>query len=108
MIQRIHEEEFHLALETTGNYSLEKLRKVEPYVDLFLMDCKHLDSEKLYHATGADYDQIMEKVMNEYTGIYYAYECRNWAVSPKVHDARLRADNQVLVATSFNNVWLEP
>ena len=56
----------------------------------------------------AIYDQIMEKVMNEYTGIYYAYECRNWAVSPKVHDARLRADNQVLVATSFNNVWLEP
>lgn len=60
LIQRIHEEEFHLALETTGNYSLEKLQKVEPYVDLFLMDCKHLDPEKLYHVTGADYDQIME------------------------------------------------
>ena len=48
----------------------------------------------------AIYDQIMEKVMSEYTGLYYAYECRNWAVSPKVHDARLRADSQVLVATS--------
>ncbi len=60
LIQRIHIEGFHLALETTGNYSLEKLQKVEPYVDLFLMDCKHLDPEKLYHITGADYDQIME------------------------------------------------
>ena len=40
-------------------------------------------------------------------GIYYAYECRNWAVSPKVHDAVLRADNQMLVATPFNNIWVE-
>lgn len=45
--------------------------------------------------------------MNEYTGIYYAYECRNWAVSPKVHNAVLRADNQMLVATPFNNIWVE-
>lgn len=54
------------------------------------------------------YNQIMEKVMNEYTGIYYAYECRNWAVSPKVHDALLRADNQVVTVSTFNNIWLEP
>lgn len=53
------------------------------------------------------YGQAMEKVMKEYTGIFYAYECRNWAVSPKVHDAVLRADNQVLVATPFNNLWIE-
>ena len=53
------------------------------------------------------YKKVIEKVMNEYTGIYYAYECRNWAVSPKVHDAVLRADNQMLVATPFNNIWVE-
>ena len=53
------------------------------------------------------YKKVIEKVMNEYTGIYYAYECRNWAVSPKVHDAVLRADNQMLVATPFNNIWIE-
>ena len=53
------------------------------------------------------YKKVIEKVMNEYTGIYYAYECRNWAVSPKVHNAVLRADNQMLVATPFNNIWVE-
>ena len=31
----------------------------------------------------------------------------NWAVSPKVHNAVLRADNQMLVATPFNNIWIE-
>lgn len=53
------------------------------------------------------YGEVMEKVMNEYTGIYYAYECRNWAVSERVHDAVLRADSQMLVTTPFNNIWLE-
>ncbi len=51
------------------------------------------------------YDKIMEKIMNEYTGIYYAYECRNWAVSSHVHDAILRADTQMVVTSPFNNIW---
>ena len=53
----------------------------------------------------AVYDKVMEKVMKEYTGIYYAYECRNWAVSSHVHDAVLRADTQMVVTSPFNNIW---
>jgi len=53
------------------------------------------------------YDEIMETVMSDYTGIYYAYECRNWAVSDKVHDAVLRADSQMVVTSPFNNIWIE-
>ena len=53
------------------------------------------------------YVKAMEKIMNEYTGIYYAYECRNWAISSKVHDAVLRADTQMVVTSPFNNIWLE-
>ena len=49
----------------------------------------------------------MKQVMSEYTGLYYAYECRNWAVSDRVNDAVLRADSQMLVTTPFNNIWLE-
>lgn len=53
------------------------------------------------------YGEIMERVMNEYTGLYYAYECRNWAVSDRVHDAVLRADTQMVVTSPFNNIWIE-
>lgn len=53
------------------------------------------------------YDKLIEKIMNEYTGIYYAYECRNWAVSSRVHDAVLRADTQMVVVSPFNNIWKE-
>ena len=53
------------------------------------------------------YGKVIEQVMNDYTGIFYAYECRNWAVSSKVHDAVLRADTQMLVDTPFNNIWIE-
>ena len=48
----------------------------------------------------------MKQVMSEYTGLYYAYECRNWAVSERVNDAILRADSQMIVTSPFNNVWL--
>lgn len=54
----------------------------------------------------AIYDEIMKQVMSEYTGLYYAYECRNWAVSERVNDAILRADSQMIVTSPFNNVWL--
>lgn len=53
------------------------------------------------------YGKVMESVMNEYTGIYYAYEGRNWGVSGKVHDVILRADSELLIATPFNNIWIE-
>lgn len=54
LICTLHERGYHLALETTGNYPLEHLKKVEPYIDLFLMDCKHLEPEKLQRITGAN------------------------------------------------------
>lgn len=54
LICTLHERGYHLALETTGNYPLEHLKKVEPYIDLFLMDCKHLEPEKLQKITGAN------------------------------------------------------
>lgn len=54
LIQVLHDKGYHVALETTGNYPLDHLKKVEPYVDLFLMDCKHLDPNKLQTITGAN------------------------------------------------------
>jgi hypothetical protein len=49
----------------------------------------------------------MEIIMNDYTGIYIAYEARNWGVSPKVHNTVQRADGRILLCTPFNNVWIE-
>ncbi len=53
------------------------------------------------------YNMVMEKVMKDNVGIFYACEARNWGVSEKVHDSVLRADSRLLICTPFNNIWIE-
>lgn len=60
LLQRLKSKNLSIALETTGSYPLEKLKNVEPYVDLFLMDLKHVDADKLKKVTGGNAQQIME------------------------------------------------
>ena len=58
LIQALKNEGLHVAVETTGNYRLESLKKALPYIDLFLMDLKHVDKEKLQRVTNGNLDWI--------------------------------------------------
>lgn len=62
LIQYLKQKDYHIALETTGMYDHSRLVKVEPYVDLFLHDLKHIDSTKLKEFTGADFKTIDENL----------------------------------------------
>lgn len=59
LVKQCKENGLHVAVETTGNYSLDKLEQALPYIDLFLMDLKHLDAKKLKDVTGANLDLIL-------------------------------------------------
>lgn len=59
LVKQCKENGLHVAVETTGNYSLDKLEQALPYIDLFLMDLKHLDAKKLKDVTGANLDMIL-------------------------------------------------
>lgn len=59
LLEILKKEGYHVAAETTGNYSLDRLKEVEPYIDLFLFDVKHSDKVKLKQVTGADLDTIL-------------------------------------------------
>ncbi len=54
LLKKLKQENYHIALETTGSYPLSSLKQVVEDVDLFLMDFKHLDLEKLEQITGAN------------------------------------------------------
>ena len=69
LIQECKHNHLHVAVETTGNYSLEKLKEALPYIDLFLMDLKHLNQDKLKLVTGAN----LNLVLNNFT--YLAKKC---------------------------------
>lgn len=59
-LKKLKQEHYHIALETTGSYSLDSLKQVVEDVDLFLMDLKHLDLEKLEQITGANGEEVIE------------------------------------------------
>jgi pyruvate formate lyase activating enzyme len=54
---------FHTAVDTSGQFSPGKLKKIIPYTDLFLFDLKHLDSEIHKEYTGVPNNIILENFM---------------------------------------------
>lgn len=52
----------HIAVETTGNVDINKIMEAEPYIDLFLLDIKHVEKEKLKDVTGADLEKIIKNM----------------------------------------------
>ncbi len=62
LLKELKKRNYSIALETTGMYSNECLKEIEPYVDLFLHDIKHLDKEKLKNVTGAELDLILKNL----------------------------------------------
>ena len=59
LLKKLKEKGYHTALETTGMYSLDKLKRAEEHVDLFLFDFKHPDPARLREVTGGDYKTIV-------------------------------------------------
>lgn len=53
---------YHIAIETTGMYSLEHLKEAEPYIDVFLHDIKQLDENILQEVTGAKLEVILKNL----------------------------------------------
>ena len=50
----------HTAVESTANAPYENIEKILSYLDLFLMDIKHMDSAKHKEYTGADNERILQ------------------------------------------------
>ena len=49
----------HTAVESTANAPFENIQKILPYLDLFLMDIKHMCPVKHKEYTGADNERIL-------------------------------------------------
>ena len=50
----------HTAIETTANAPFEAIKEILPYLDLCLMDIKHIDSNKHKEYTTAQNERILE------------------------------------------------
>ena len=60
LLRACQENGLHTAVESTANAPFENIQKILPYLDLFLMDIKHMDSAKHKEYTGADNERILQ------------------------------------------------
>jgi pyruvate formate lyase activating enzyme len=60
LLMACHENGLHTAVESTGFSDFEKIKELLPYIDLFLMDIKHVNPEKHKEFTGVSCEIILE------------------------------------------------
>ncbi len=60
LLRAVHEYGYHTAIETTAFASREVVDRLLPHVDLFLMDIKHVNSEKHQAFCGKPNDVILQ------------------------------------------------
>lgn len=62
LLMRCKQEGINTAIETCGYTSQENILKIAEYVDLFLYDIKHIDSDTHYQLTGVRNERILENL----------------------------------------------
>ena len=60
LLKRCKEEGLHTAVESAASMPFSEIEKILPYLDLYLMDIKHMDSEKHKEYTGVPNERILE------------------------------------------------
>ncbi|MBQ7924001.1 MAG: glycyl-radical enzyme activating protein [Clostridia bacterium] len=60
LLRACKENGLHTAVESTGYAEFEKIQEILPYLDLYLMDIKHMDSAKHKEYTRAGNELILE------------------------------------------------
>lgn len=60
LLRACQEQGLHTAIESTGNAPFSDIQEVLPYLDLYLMDIKHMNSEKHEEFTGVGNRLILE------------------------------------------------
>ena len=60
LLRACKENGLHTAVESTANAPFSDIEKILPYLDLYLMDVKHMNSEKHKEYTGVNNERILE------------------------------------------------
>jgi len=60
LAKRLKDDGIHICLDTTGFAPVKLFEEIMPYIDLFLYDIKHIDSERHKKLTGVGNELILE------------------------------------------------
>ena len=62
LLKSCKEKVIHTTVDTSGHADQETISLIKPYVDLFLYDLKHLDSQKHEKYTGVPNEQVLRNL----------------------------------------------
>ena len=60
LLKECRENGLHTAIESAASSSFSEIEKILPYLDMYLMDIKHIDSQKHKEYTGVPNERILE------------------------------------------------
>ena len=60
LLEECHRQGLHTAIESAASLPYSEIEKLLPHLDLFLMDIKHMDSQKHKEFTGMSNERILE------------------------------------------------
>lgn len=60
LLKACKEHGLHTAIESSANADFDVIKEILPYLDLYLMDIKHMNSDKHKEFTGATNERILE------------------------------------------------
>ena len=63
LLERCQAHGLHTAIESAASTTFDKIEKLLPHLDLYLMDIKHIDSQKHKEYTGIDNALILENAV---------------------------------------------
>ena len=64
LLQACKQEGLHTAIETCGYTKKETILRFAEYVDLFLFDLKHIDSDRHFELTGVRNEMLLNEIWN--------------------------------------------
>lgn len=85
LLRALTEKQYNICLQTNLTSNWAKYRALLPYVDLFMCDFKHIDTDKHFYWTGKGNEKILENINNlDRSGAAY---CLRTPVVPGVNDS---------------------
>ena len=102
LLKRAKEEGLHTCIETCGFTKSENLKKIAPFVDIFLFDFKETDPEKHKEFTGVSNENILENLkMLDCMGCKTILRC---PIIPTLNDREDHLNGIAALANELENI----
>lgn len=102
LLNACKKEKINTTVETALNYDFELIKRIEPYVDLFIVDCKAISEDVHIRCTGVTNKKILDNIVKmSREGI------RIWVRIPVVQNVNITVEEIDHIANFLSTIYAE-